>query len=224
MKKTLRLSAINLKQLGDRIPIPNYKRSSLKIGIVHIGVGGFHRAHQAYYTHALQEKSFSLDWGICGIGLRKGDQKIYDVLKKQDGLYTLMVKHPNGEMETRIIGSICDFLLGVDDPMSVIARMADSATKIVSLTITEGGYNFNPSTGEFDFENPDIQHELQHLDSPKTVYGFLSASLRKRRDAGLPAFTIMSCDNIQHNGDVTRNMLLAFAKRQDVALAKWIEQ
>ncbi len=112
----------------------------------------------------------------------------------------------------RIIGSINDFLLGVDNPAPVIERMADPATKIVSLTITEGGYNFNPSTGEFDFENPDIQHELKYPDSPKTVYGFLTASLKKRRDAGLPAFTVMSCDNIQHNGDVARNMLLVICQ------------
>ncbi len=102
--------------------------------------------------------------------------------------------------------------------------MAHPDTKIVSLTITEGGYNFNSSTGEFDFENPDIQHELKHPDRPKTVYGYLTAALRKRRDAALPSFTVMSCDNIQHNGDVTRDMLLTFARRQDAALADWIEQ
>lgn len=102
--------------------------------------------------------------------------------------------------------------------------MADPTTKIVSLTITEGGYNFNPSTGEFDFGNSDIQYELENPDDPRTVYGFLTASLKKRRDAGLPAFSVMSCDNIQHNGDVARHMLLSFAKRQDAHLADWIEQ
>lgn len=224
MENTIQLNQSNLTQITDRIPAPSYDRKLLKMGMVHIGVGGFHRAHQAFYTHNLMERFYASDWGICGIGLRKGDQKIHDVLKKQDGLYTLIVKHPDGKIEPLIIGSISDFLLGADNPAPVIARMADPATRIVSLTITEGGYNFNPSTGEFDFENADIQYELEHPDSPKTVYGFLTASLKKRRDASLPAFTVMSCDNIQHNGDVARKMLLSFAKRQDPVLADWIEK
>ena len=102
--------------------------------------------------------------------------------------------------------------------------MAHPDTKIVSLTITEGGYNFNPTTGEFNFENPDIQHELAHPDNPKTVYGYLTAALRKRLSNGSPPFTILSCDNIQHNGDMARTMVLAFAKKQDPALAEWIEK
>jgi mannitol 2-dehydrogenase len=224
MENRVLLNQKNLTQLGDRISVPTFNRNTHTIGIVHIGVGGFHRAHQALYTHKLQEKFNAAEWGICGIGLREGDRKINDILKKQDGLYTLIVKHPNGKTEPKVIGSIIDFELGVGNPIPVLERMSDPSTKIVSLTITEGGYNFNPSTGEFDFENPDIQHELQHPDSPKTVYGFLTASLKKRRDGGLPAFTVMSCDNIQHNGDVARNMLLSFAKRQDAALADWIEQ
>ena len=108
--------------------------------------------------------------------------------------------------------------------MAAIDHMVHSSTKIVSLTITEGGYNFIPAIGEFDFENADIQHELKHPDHPKTIYGFLTAALKKRRDTGLPAFTVMSCDNIQQNGDVACNMLLAFAKRQDAALANWTEK
>ncbi|MBQ4914709.1 mannitol dehydrogenase family protein [Maribacter sp. MMG018] len=224
MKESITLNQKNLPELAGRIPCPSYNRNDLVPGMVHIGVGGFHRSHQAFYTDALQEKYNTLEWGICGIGLREGDRKIHDVLTKQNGLYTLIVKHPDGKVEPRVIGSICDFLLGVDDAEQVIDRMADPATKIVSLTITEGGYNFNPSTGEFDFENQDIQHDLEHPDAPKTVYGFLTASLKKRRKENLPAFTLMSCDNIQHNGDVARTMLLAFAKRQDADLAEWIEQ
>ncbi|PWL38401.1 mannitol dehydrogenase [Flagellimonas aquimarina] len=224
MKNTVILNQKNLNQLADRIPVPTFDRSSHKVGIVHIGVGGFHRTHQAFYTHQLQEKFKAPEWGICGVGLRKGDQKIYEVLKKQDHLYTVLVKHPDGKIEPRIIGSIIDFELGVDNPVPVIERLADPSTKIVSLTITEGGYNFNPSTGEFDFENPDIQHDLKHSDSPKTIYGFLTGALKKRREMALPGFTVMSCDNIQHNGDVARNMLLSFAQRQDAALAHWIER
>ena len=217
------LNQKNLDQIASLLPCPDYDRKKLNVGMVHIGVGGFHRAHQAFYTHLLQEKIGASEWGICGVGLRVGDQKIHDVLKAQDGLYTLIVKHPDGTVESQIIGSIVDFLLGHNDPEPVINIMAAPSTKIVSLTITEGGYNFNPSTGEFDFENPDIQHELSHPDSPKTVYGFLTAALKKRRDAGLPAFTIMSCDNIQHNGDITRAMLLTFIKKLDSELAEWVE-
>jgi mannitol 2-dehydrogenase len=224
MKNTIPLNQKNLTQLGNQITIPTFKREIFKTGIVHIGVGGFHRAHQAYYAHKLQEEFNVSEWGICGIGLREGDQKIHDVLQKQDGLYTLIVKHPNGKIESQIIGSIIDFKLGTNNSESVIDIMSHSDTKIVSLTITEGGYNFNPTTGEFDFENSDVQFELKNPNNPKTIYGFLTAALKNRRDEGLPAFTIMSCDNIQHNGDVAREMLLTFARKQNEDLAKWIEQ
>lgn len=224
MKNYIPLNQNNLLELGTRISVPTFNRNSLKAGMVHIGVGGFHRAHQAFYTHQLLEKINAPDWGICGIGLREGDKKIRNIFKRQDNLYTLLVKHPDGTIEPQIIGAIVDFELGVDDPLAVIQRLAHHDTKIVSLTITEGGYNFNPSTGEFDFDNPEIQHELDNPDNPKTVYGFLTASLKKRRDAGLSAFTVMSCDNIEHNGDVAQKMLLSFAKRQDEALAEWIEE
>ena len=224
MENTIALNQKNLSLIEDRINCPKYDRSKKEFGMVHIGVGGFHRSHQAFYTHELLQSVKTGGWDICGIGLREGDRKIHDVLSKQDGLYTLIVRHPDGNIESKIIGSINDFLLAVDEPKEVIQRMADPATKIVSLTITEGGYNFNSATGEFDFDNPDIQHELKQPESPKTVYGYLTLALRRRRDAGLPAFSIMSCDNIQHNGDVARKMVLTFAQRQDETLAKWIEQ
>ena len=112
--------------------------------------------------------------------------------------------------------------MGITDPEPVIALMAHANTKIVSLTITEGGYNFNPTTGEFNFDNPDIQHELHHPHDPITIYGFLTAALKRRRDASLPAFTILSCDNIEHNGDMARNMLGTFVEAQDADLAAWI--
>ena len=222
METPIPLNQENLQQIGTRMPVPTYNRQSHTIGIVHIGVGGFHRAHQAYYLHQLRQLGEASEWGICGIGLREGDRKLHDIFKEQDHLYTLMVKHPDGTIEPEVIGSIVDFELGVDSPEPVIVRMAHADTRIVSLTITEGGYNFNPTTGEFNFENPQIQHELQHPQDPKTVYGFLTAALKRRRDAGLPAFTILSCDNIEHNGDMARKMLLTFAQKQDAELATWI--
>ncbi|MGY8696396.1 MAG: mannitol dehydrogenase family protein, partial [Verrucomicrobiia bacterium] len=164
-----------------------------------------------------------LDWGICGVGLRETDRKMRDILAAQGYLYALITRHPDGSVETRVIGSIVDFLLAADDPGAVINKLAKETTRIVSLTITEGGYNFNPATGEFNFDDLDIQNDLANPDSPKTVFGYLVAGLRRRRDADLPAFTVQSCDNIQHNGDVTRKMLLAFTKKQDPELAEWIE-
>jgi mannitol 2-dehydrogenase len=223
MTEPVQLKQENLHRLADEIARPSYDRSKVKAGIVHIGVGGFHRSHQAYYTDALLSDSDASDWGICGVGLRDADRKIGDILKAQDYLYTLIVKHPQGTIETCVIGSLIDFMLACDDPGAVIDRMASADTKIVSLTITEGGYNFNPATGEFDFENPDVRHDLEHPSSPKTVFGYLTAALKKRRALGLPAVTIQSCDNIQHNGDMTRKMLLAFAHKQDADLARWIE-
>ncbi|WP_297691175.1 mannitol dehydrogenase family protein [uncultured Eudoraea sp.] len=220
----MELNQKNLDNLSNRISCPEYDRKSLATGIVHIGVGGFHRSHQAYYIHRLLQKNDAHNWAICGVGLREGDRNMYNVLIEQDGLYTLVTQHPNGNIENEIIGSITEFLLAVDDPQAVIDKLASETTEIISLTITEGGYNFNPSTGAFDFENPEIQHELRNPNEPKTVYGYLTVALKKRRANGLPPFTIMSCDNIQHNGNVARKMVLAFAKKQDPQLASWIEK
>lgn len=220
----MKLNQSNLSKIGERIKCPNYDRLQLKTGIVHIGVGGFHRSHQAYYIHQLLEKFKTMDWSICGVGLLESDRKMSEVLKSQDGLYTLVVQHPDGRVDCEIVGSIHEYLLAVESPDLVIDRMAEIGTKIVSLTITEGGYNFDPNTGEFNFENEDIQHDLENPDSPKTVYGFLTAALSLRKANGNQPFTIMSCDNIQHNGDITRKMLLAFAKRQNSDLALWIEE
>lgn len=220
----MKLNKTNLSKIEAKIPVPTYNRQHLKTGIVHIGVGGFHRSHQAYYIHQLLQKHAATDWAICGVGLREADRNMASVLKKQDCLYTLVTQYPNGKVESEVIGSITEYLLAVDEPQKVIDKMAHPDTKIVSLTITEGGYNFNPTTGGFNFENSVIQHELANPNDPKTVYGYLTAALRKRRDDGLPPFTILSCDNIQHNGDVARKMVLAFAKKQDAKLGNWIEK
>jgi len=218
----VQLNQKNITSIAARLACPTYERNTVKSGIVHIGVGGFHRSHQAYYTHQLLEDTQNSNWGICGIGLREGDRNMAKVLKKQDGLYTLITQHPDGKDTCEVIGSIVDYIFAIETPELAIDRMAHQDTKIVSLTITEGGYNFNPSTGDFNFDNPDIQHELRNPNAPKTVFGFLTAALKKRRDEGLPAFTILSCDNIQHNGDVARKMLLTFVEQQDPSLYNWI--
>lgn len=224
MNESIELNQENLHRLPEAVAYPKYDRSKLRVGIVHVGVGGFHRSHEAYYTDELLDSCGVTDWGICGVGLRDADRKMRDLLKKQDYLYTLIVKHPGGKIENRVIGSLVDFLLGCDDPEAVIAKMANPDTRIVSLTITEGGYNVDPSTGEFDTRNPDAQHDLENPVLPKLVFGYLTAALKRRRDAGIPAFTVQSCDNIQHNGALTRRMVIGFAREQDPELAEWIEK
>ena len=219
----MKLNNNNLSKIGSLIPVPTYTSDQVKTGIVHIGVGGFHRSHQAYYIHQLLQKGDANDWAICGVGLREADRNMANVLQEQDNLYTLVTQHPDGKVQSEVIGAIPEYLFAPDTPQLVIDKMAHPDTKIVSLTITEGGYNFNPITGDFNFDNPDIQHDLAHPEKPKTVYGYLTAALRKRLDDGIPPFTVLSCDNIQHNGDMARNMLLTFAKRQDSELADWIE-
>lgn len=202
---------------------PGYDRSALGVGIVHIGVGGFHRAHQAMYLDRLMNQGLAQDWAICGMGLLPGDAKMRDALAAQDHLYTLMVKHPDGTTEARVIGSIVDYRLVPDDPETAVERLADPAIRIVSLTITEGGYNFNQATGEFDTEQAEVAHDLAEPIAPRSVFGLVVEALDRRRKRDLPPFTVMSCDNIQGNGDVARRQFLAFAELRDPELAAWIE-
>ena len=219
------LNQQSLAQLPSYVDTPSYDRSAVKAGIVHIGVGGFHRAHQAVYVNELLKTPGSEQWGICGVGLLEGNRGLRDILKQQDYLYTLTVRHPDGKIDNKVIGSIIDFLFAPEDKQAVINKLAHSDTKIVSLTITEGGYNFNPATGEFDYEsNPDIINDINNPNDPITAFGYITAALKLRKEQGLGAFTVQSCDNIQHNGNVTRKMLLAFATEQDKNLSEWIEQ
>lgn len=216
------LSKESLDNLPQEVKSPNYNRKTIKQGFVHIGVGGFHRSHQAYYINNLLSDRENDEWGICGIGLRKDDQKIFESLTEQNGLYSLITRSPNGLIESEIIGSIINFIWAYKTPEKALKKLADVATKIVSLTITEGGYNFHSDTGEFDFSHPDVQHDLNKNNTPKTVFGFLTEASRRRMKAGLPSFTIMSCDNIQHNGNVARKMFLSFAEKQDLSVYKWM--
>jgi mannitol 2-dehydrogenase len=217
------LTESNLKALPEGVAGPQYDRGSLRTGIVHFGVGGFHRAHEAMYLDRLMNDGKALDWAICGVGVMPADQRMRDVLTAQDGLYTLVVKAPDGTLDARVIGSIKEYLYAPDDPDAVIEKMASPDIKIVSLTVTEGGYNFNAVTGEFVADNPDVQHDLRPGNPPKTTFGLITAALKKRRDAGEPPFTIMSCDNIQGNGHAARRSFVAFANLKDPELGKWVE-
>lgn len=219
-----RLSNATLSQLRGDVERPTYDRAALKVGIVHFGVGAFHRSHQAMYLNALMNRGEALDWAICGVGLLPGDRRMKDVLDEQDGLYTLTLKHPDGSREPAVIGSIAKYLFGPDDPEAVLVQMSDPNVRIVSLTITEGGYNFDRVTGEFDSSNPGVVADLKPGATPLTVFAYVTEALRRRRDAGIAPFTVQSCDNIQGNGEVAKRMFSAFARLKDAALADWIEE
>lgn len=218
------------KTIGDLDPAvarPAYDRSSVTASIVHFGVGGFHRAHQAMYLDALMNQGKALEWGLCGVGALPHDRRIIDTLRSQDGLYTLVVKHPDGRLEPRVVGSIVDVMFAPDDPGAVVDRLAGEGTRIVSTTITEGGYLVNQVTGEFDAADPSIQGDLAADfaagDPPTTVFGFIVAALDRRRRESRAPFTVMSCDNLPDNGDVAKRMMCAFARLKDPELADWME-
>jgi mannitol 2-dehydrogenase len=216
------LSAAALSSVADAVPVPTYDRGRIITGCVHFGVGGFHRAHQAMYLDRLMNAGLAETWGICGVGVLPGDRRMRDALIPQDCLYTLVVKHPDGTLEPRVIGSIVEYLFAPDDPNDVIEKMAAPSTRIVSLTVTEGGYNFHPVTGEFDERSPDVAADLKPGAVPVTVFGLVTEALARRRDRGLVPFTVMSCDNIAGNGDVARKVFSAFARLRDPALGSWV--
>jgi mannitol 2-dehydrogenase len=206
------------------VPGPAYDRSTIRVGIVHFGVGGFHRAHQAMYLDRLMNEGKALDWGICGVGVMPADQAMADALGPQDGQYTLVVKHSDGRLEPRVIGSVVDYLYAPDDPERVLELLCREQTRIVSLTITEGGYNVNQATGEFIADEPGIAADLAPGAAPRTVFGYVAEALDRRRRAGIAPFTVMSCDNIQSNGHVARRMFTAFAALKDPELAQWMTE
>lgn len=190
------------------IPIarPTYARDEVTVGIVHFGVGGFHRAHQAMYVDTLLQQGVASDWGICGVGVLPGDRKMADALGSQDGLYTLLLENPDGTRDARVIGSIVDYRYAPDDPEGVIELLAAPSTRIISLTITEGGYDVD-----------------RVLVGSVNVFGLVTEALARRRDRGIASPTIVSCDNVQGNGEVARAAFTAYADRTHPGLSEWIE-
>lgn len=199
--------------------LPGYDRSRLTPGIVHIGLGNFHRAHMAVYLDDLMALGHGQDWAILGAGVRAGDAAMRDALKAQDCLSTVIELDPQGRVARRI-GAMTDFLPVEPDNAALIAAMSDAAIRIVSLTVTEGGYFIDAATGAFDPHHPDIVADA--ADPKATAFGAIIAALRQRRAAGLPAFTIMSCDNLPGNGAVTRNAVVGLARLSDPDFADWI--
>ncbi len=211
------LSASTLGTLPPGIRRPTGTRPT--VGVAHLGLGAFARAHLAEYTQDANERGES--WGIAGISLRRPDTR--DALQRQDGLYTLAVLAPEGP-RYRIIDTVREVLVAPENRCAVIARLADPAIRIVSLTVTEKGYCHDPATGTLRFDHPDIVSDLAFPDQPRSSIGVIVAGLAARRRSGLVPFTVMTCDNLPANGEVLRRLVLALAERHDPRLADWIAE
>lgn len=215
----MRLCNATLPQLPASVARPGYDRSKVRGAIVHLGIGAFHRAHQAMYTDAVLRSGDS-GWGIIGAGVISAEMK--NALVPQDCLYALSAMGADSEA-TRVIGSIVGVLGGPEDAGELLARMSDAATRIVSITVTEKGYYLDPATGKLQLQAAAIAADLAAPGAPKTILGLMVQALRNRRTAGTPPFTVLSCDNLPHNGRLAKAAVLAFAREVDGALAAWIE-
>jgi len=218
---TTKLSLANLGQIAKTASVPAYGRAGLSAGIVHFGVGNFHRAHQAIYLDDLFNLGHDHDWAIVGAGVLPSDAAMREKLAGQDFL-TTVVEQDNNRSGARVTGAMIDYL-APGDAAATVARLADPAIRIVSLTITEGGYFIDPASGVFDPDHPAIAADAANPAAPKTVFGLILAGLKARRDKGLAPYTVMSCDNIPGNGEVTHAAVSGLARLSDPALADWID-
>ncbi|MDX8354931.1 mannitol dehydrogenase family protein [Cognatiyoonia sp. IB215182] len=221
--KLIPLSNQTLNDLPAAILRPKYDRKALTPGIVHIGLGNFHRAHQAWYLHRLMQEGQALDWAIIGASVRNEDSAQRQRLAEQDHLTTLIELDPSGT-SAEVIGSMIGYVPIEDGHGPLIRQMADPRIRIVSLTVTEGGYFLDPATKRFDDRHPDIQHDARHLDRPRTAFGAIVAALRARRDADAGPFTCQSCDNLPGNGTILRDVVVGLGNLADPELGAWIEQ
>jgi mannitol 2-dehydrogenase len=218
----VKLSNATLKDLPDGVLVPCYDRVALTPGIVHIGLGNFHRAHQAWYLHRLMQQGLAQDWAIVGAGVRGFDEAQRLKLAAQDYLTTLIELDPLGSA-AEVCGSMIDYVPIEEGNGPLIARMADPAIRIVALTVTEGGYYIDPVTKGFDPRHPDILHDAANPDRPRTAFGAMVAALKIRREGGLGPFTGQSCDNLQGNGAILRQTVVSLARLSDPGLAGWID-
>jgi mannitol 2-dehydrogenase len=226
MTQRLALNRDNLPRIaklavdGQPVEWPNYPRQ-LRQRICHIGVGAFHRAHQAQYLHRLLQQGLADGWGICGIGLRPADLPVHRALQAQGGLYSLW-EVEGASRRGKVIGSIMAHIDASEDRRPAIEVLGDEATRIVSLTITEAGYCLAPAGG-LDLRHPDIAHDLLQAEAPRSAPGLIVRALARRRGAGMRGFTLMSCDNLIENGARLRSAVLGLAQALEPALARWIE-
>ncbi len=218
---TTTLSSAKLAELPKKVARPTYRQSDLTAGILHFGVGNFHRAHQAVYLDELFNAGLDHDWALVGAGVFEGEKVLWQKLKEQDFL-TTVVEQDSGHMEARVTSAMIDFLTP-GDIKTIVARLADPAIRIVSMTITEGGYFIDPASGKFNPKHPDIVADAGNPGSPKTVFGLIIAGLARRRAEKTAPFTVMSCDNIPHNGHVASDAVIGLARLANPELAGWIE-
>ena len=214
----MELSARTLDQLPAPIARPGYDRTALRTGILHLGLGAFHRAHQAALTETCLNAG-ALEWGIAAASLRSADTR--DALAPQDGLYTLALRQGDSQ-RLQVIGALTRILIAPENPQALLAAMADPGIRIVSLTVTEKGYTVNLASGELRLDDLDVQHDLAYPDRPRTALGFVVQALALRRAAGIAPFTVLSCDNLPANGQLTHHLLTQFAESRDPGLGRFI--
>ncbi len=220
----IELNRAALARLQPPIHVPAYDVAAITPGIVHLGLGGFHRAHMARYMHDLLDRDAgSRGWAIAGAGLLPGDRRMLDSLAPQDGLYTL-VERSGAETTVTVIGSLAKVIFAAESSEALLAEIDAPSIRIVSLTVTENGYCLNPSTKRLDPEHRLIRQDLAAPAAPHSAIGVIVEAYRRRRAAGAPPFTALSCDNIQHNGEVLREAVLTLARLRDPGLATWIER
>ena len=221
----LKLSSATFDRLPAAVRRFSYDRRAVVAGIVHLSVGNFFRAHQAWYVDRLLELPGNERWGLCGVGLIDDAPERYKAasFREQDNLYTLSSYPPSGEVRHQAIGSIVDYLFAPGDPEAVLRRLADPLTRIVTMTITEGGYNQDKRTRAYLLDTPSVVAELADPRRPTSAFGFIVEGLRRRRAAGTAPFTVASCDNLRNNGSVVRSAVVSHARALDPELADWID-
>jgi fructuronate reductase len=215
----MRLSSKTLPSVAAGVALPGYDRAAARPGIVHLGVGAFARAHQAAYVEECMARG-ETGWGIVGASLRSPDMR--DALAPQDGLYTMAVRSGEGA-RLRVIGALREVLVAPESPAALIARMADPAIRIVTLTVTEKGYCHDPASGTLDESHPDIIHDVQNASAPRSAPGLLVAALAARKAAGARPFTVLPCDNLPANGKTVKRVLARLAALTSPDLGRWVE-
>ena len=222
-KKPLPLNENNLESIQSTVLKPNYIRSNLSAGILHIGVGNFHRAHLSWYLHRLMQKDLAKDWAIIGSGITQYDVKMREGLQAQDFLTTLIELDPEGNQSCEVVGPMIGYVPVERNNQKLIIAMSDSNIRIVSLTVTEGGY-FLDENGDFNLKHPDIIHDINNPNIPKTVFGVIVSALKNRKKNNIGPFTGLSCDNLMQNGNKLKQAIIGIAKEQDLELSEWINQ
>jgi len=222
-KKPLPLNENNLESIQSTVLKPNYIRSNLSAGILHIGVGNFHRAHLSWYLHRLMQKDLAKDWAIIGSGITQYDVKMREGLQAQDFLTTLIELDPEGNQSCEVVGPMIGYVPVERNNQKLIIAMSDSNIRIVSLTVTEGGY-FLDENGDFNLKHPDIIHDINNPNIPKTVFGVIVSALKNRKKNNIGPFTGLSCDNLMQNGNKLKQAITGIAKEQDLELSEWINQ